>query len=259
MLAIAGCSSTETTSTIADDPTTSITPTTTVTTAATTTTTTVLPTTTTKPVVTAPSDEDVQRYILIASTTIVEESRYHIDAIGVDAWGPMLRDGAILACNAFADDEPLERVIQLALAGAGAPFGEYGIDEFTLMLTVVGSGAGYYCPDIAIDFQNDAAAKDLTDAWVVLSGAPSEDDLASDASSFGNGTWIVGEDIEPGTYRTAGRDGCYWERLSGFSGESSDRITNGFPDADPAIVTIAVSDAGFLSEDCARWELVSDG
>ena len=47
---------------------------------------------------------------------------------------------------------------------------------------------------------------------------------------FGPGIHEVGKDISPGTYRgkaeSGGRDSCYWERLSGVSGESSDIIAN---------------------------------
>ncbi len=36
-------------------------------------------------------------------------------------------------------------------------------------------------------------------------------------ASFGDGTYQVGKDIQPGTYRTrTGSTGCYYERLSGF-------------------------------------------
>src|SRR5689334_6119062 len=38
--------------------------------------------------------------------------------------------------------------------------------------------------------------------------------------TFGDGVWIVGSDIKAGTYRTRYPNvGCYWERLSGFSGD----------------------------------------
>ena len=44
------------------------------------------------------------------------------------------------------------------------------------------------------------------------------------------GTHIVGEDIEPGIYfgeaEGGARDTCYWQRLSGLSGETSDIIAN---------------------------------
>ncbi|WP_438351593.1 hypothetical protein ACP8HI_13705 [Paenibacillus sp. FA6] len=36
-------------------------------------------------------------------------------------------------------------------------------------------------------------------------------------SEFSDGTYIVGKDIEPGTYKSDG-SGSYWARLSGFSG-----------------------------------------
>ncbi len=49
-------------------------------------------------------------------------------------------------------------------------------------------------------------------------------------SEIGTGTYLVGRDIAPGTYRgTAGADpldSCYWERLSGVSGDFDDLITN---------------------------------
>jgi len=70
---------------------------------------------------------------------------------------------------------------------------------------------------------------------------------------FGDGTYQVGKDIQPGTYRTrVGSPGCYYERLKGFSGDLSDIIANDNTDA-PAVVTIAASDAGFHSERCGTW------
>jgi hypothetical protein len=69
---------------------------------------------------------------------------------------------------------------------------------------------------------------------------------------FGDGQWVVGEDIKPGTYRTReGSSSCYWERVKGFSG-SDDILANDNTD-DPAVVTIANKDAGFTSEDCGTW------
>ncbi len=44
-------------------------------------------------------------------------------------------------------------------------------------------------------------------------------------SSFGDGWWIVGLDIEPGTYRTSD-DVSYFARLSGFGHELADIIVN---------------------------------
>ena len=56
---------------------------------------------------------------------------------------------------------------------------------------------------------------------------PSPDDPLAKLDA---GTYLVGQDIAPGTYRgeagTAILDACYWERLSGVSGEFDDVIAN---------------------------------
>ena len=80
-----------------------------------------------------------------------------------------------------------------------------------------------------------------------------------DASrSFGSGTHRVGEDIAPGTYRAANvGDSCYWERLSGFTGDVDDIIANDNAQG-AAIVTILPSDKGFTSRGCGTWELLDD-
>ncbi|MDD9204918.1 hypothetical protein PU560_00395, partial [Georgenia sp. 10Sc9-8] len=58
--------------------------------------------------------------------------------------------------------------------------------------------------------------------------------------TIGSGTHVVGTDVAPGTYRAPGGSSCYWERLSGFSGELDDVLANGFADRLP-IVTIRSS------------------
>jgi hypothetical protein len=69
--------------------------------------------------------------------------------------------------------------------------------------------------------------------------------------TFGPGTWIVGTDIPPGTYRSAQFvNGCYWARLSGFGG--SDIIENEFTFVHQ-IVTINPGDVGFESRRCGTW------
>ena len=73
---------------------------------------------------------------------------------------------------------------------------------------------------------------------------------------FGNGTYVVGEDVEPGTYRSSGTSLCYWARLSGFGGQLDDIIANG--NNTPEIVTIAASDEGFETSGCGTWVAVED-
>lgn len=73
------------------------------------------------------------------------------------------------------------------------------------------------------------------------------------ATSFGDGTFRVGIDIAPGTYRNSdSSQGCYWERLSGFGGTLDEIIANNFTRA-RQVVTISPSDAGFSSEGCGQW------
>lgn len=72
-------------------------------------------------------------------------------------------------------------------------------------------------------------------------------------ATFGDGTFTVGKDIQPGTYRTrVGATGCYYARLKGFGGTVSDIINNDTTDG-PAIVTISASDKGFQSTNCGTW------
>jgi hypothetical protein len=72
-------------------------------------------------------------------------------------------------------------------------------------------------------------------------------------TTFGDGTYVIGNDIPPGTYRNSDSSGgCYWERLSGFGGTLEEIIANDFTDA-RTIVTIAPSDTGFSSDRCGTW------
>lgn len=75
---------------------------------------------------------------------------------------------------------------------------------------------------------------------------------ASPATSFAEGTFVVGGHIQPGTYRAPGGPSCYWERLSGFSGKFDDLIANDFGPTNP-VVTISATDDGFTSRDCGTW------
>ena len=69
---------------------------------------------------------------------------------------------------------------------------------------------------------------------------------------FTDGTYVVGDDIKPGTYRT-GRiyDSCYWSRTSDHGKIlANDFITNA---PKGARVTIRKSDGGFESSGCGAW------
>lgn len=88
-----------------------------------------------------------------------------------------------------------------------------------------------------------------------LPSAPPTQTVTPTITTFGDGTRLVGPDISPGTYKAnPPSEGCYWERLRGFSGEGDDLIANEFRDrAGPVIVTIKAGDKGFKSNDCGVW------
>lgn len=75
--------------------------------------------------------------------------------------------------------------------------------------------------------------------------------------NFGEGTHIIGEDIQPGIYRNEGGVN-YWARLSGFSGEISEVIANGSLQSGPLIVEILETDKGFESQGAGLWYLIDD-
>jgi hypothetical protein len=73
------------------------------------------------------------------------------------------------------------------------------------------------------------------------------------ANSVGPGTWTVGVDIQPGTYRTAQEVGsdCYWEiTRSGTNG--SDIVENDLPAGGRPTVTLREGQ-DFSSERCGTW------
>ena len=79
-------------------------------------------------------------------------------------------------------------------------------------------------------------------------------DLKRTQTGIGPGTFIVGEDIQPGRYKArADSDGlCYWARLKDDSGEFDSIIANNAT-AGRASVTIRRSDGAFETSGCTPW------
>lgn len=71
------------------------------------------------------------------------------------------------------------------------------------------------------------------------------------ATAFDDGTYTVGEDLKPGTYRTARQvTDCYWERSTG----GGQIIANNFVTFAPKGVTVTVRRGeGFTSNGCGIW------
>ncbi|MEH3129391.1 MAG: hypothetical protein PGN27_05440 [Mycolicibacterium neoaurum] len=84
---------------------------------------------------------------------------------------------------------------------------------------------------------------------------------AADATVMNtDGLYVVGKDIQPGTYRSAptmrnGYPFCTWKRLSDFTGsmESTIAIDN---QPGQTIVTIEPSDTAFETQSCQPWERI---
>jgi len=75
-------------------------------------------------------------------------------------------------------------------------------------------------------------------------------------SGITDGSYHVGDDIEPGTYKSAGGDGrpCYWARYKNGSSEFSNIITNSLNDG-PARVTVKAGEL-FEVQGCQPFEKV---
>jgi hypothetical protein len=79
---------------------------------------------------------------------------------------------------------------------------------------------------------------------------------SSPDAPFSAGTFFVGKDVAPGLWRSSSSDYCYWERLSGFSGQLKDILANDFL-AGPTVVDIRVGDTGFNSRNCGAWTKIN--
>src|SRR5690554_5702859 len=104
---------------------------------------------------------------------------------------------------------------------------------------------------------SDPTSAERDSSRVDMDESPATADEVEDApepepepAGFGAGVWEVGSEIPPGTYVTTAPEGgaldsCYWARLSGFSGDFDDLITNDNLAAGArGRVTISDSDTG---------------
>lgn len=105
--------------------------------------------------------------------------------------------------------------------------------------------------DVKVSPASTEASRAATDAEGAVAKAKRE--------SFLDGTYRIPADMKPGRYQTRGPadvDGfCYWERLSGFSGDGDEIIANGNPSGQ-GIVTIKKTDKGFGTSGCQAWRLI---
>jgi hypothetical protein len=120
----------------------------------------------------------------------------------------------------------------------------------TIAFAFVGFDAGQTIVDIAgtdVAFQANAAC-----------GTWSDRPRSSGAGAIAAGTWLVGDQVAPGTYRTDAALGCYWERLRDFSGSTASVIASDIvARAGPTFVNVLPGDTGFSSHGgCGTWTLI---
>jgi hypothetical protein len=73
------------------------------------------------------------------------------------------------------------------------------------------------------------------------------------------GVWLVGGQIQPGTYGVNAAPGCYWARLRDFFQSPNSVIEADFnPSASTQVVTIEESDAGFQNDRCGIWVRIGE-
>ncbi|MFJ5879189.1 hypothetical protein ACIQD1_31255 [Streptomyces sp. NPDC093088] len=76
----------------------------------------------------------------------------------------------------------------------------------------------------------------------------------------GDGTFLIGEEVRPGTYRSAGptdnTTDCYWARLKGTTGDANEIIANNSGKG-PATVTVLPGDKAFQTSGCQTWKRLS--
>lgn len=129
-----------------------------------------------------------------------------------------------------------------------------GLAVAGLVLGYIGIGTALVVGVIALAASNDNNTN---------SGAPAPQESISTAgppkqpsqSIPGDGTFRVPKDVEPGTYRTSGGDGCYWARLRNLTGDLDAILANGNPTG-PTTVTIRSTDKGFETTSCDDWQKV---
>ena len=76
----------------------------------------------------------------------------------------------------------------------------------------------------------------------------------------GDGTFLVGQEVRPGTYRSTGRAAggtdCYWARLKGTTGDLGEIISN-HAGKGQATVTILATDKAFQTTGCRTWKRIA--
>ncbi|MGY1714191.1 hypothetical protein ACI78R_07025 [Geodermatophilus sp. SYSU D01106] len=107
------------------------------------------------------------------------------------------------------------------------------------------------------DAQEDADRVPVPTTTATEPPQPSPE-LPPEPPGFGDGTYMVGTDIQPGLYRSDGGSGCSWKRLSDVSGDYDAVLAWEFADGQ-TYVEILPTDVAFSTDDCGRWTPATSG
>jgi S-layer homology domain len=108
------------------------------------------------------------------------------------------------------------------LSGLGGSLGEIIANDFTFDSVIVTISAS----DFAFSSNTNCG---------FFSANLSSGREGNTAAAFGAGSYRVGSDIAPGLWRASAGTSCYWQRVSGWSGELGDIIANDFTDTPPIV------------------------
>ena len=93
---------------------------------------------------------------------------------------------------------------------------------------------------------------------------PSSKPLAQPGNPFGDGDFLVGYEVMPGTYRATAPPGqvCSWSVVKGFhgkneSGRNPDQVRGDVTAAGTPTAVIQPGDFGFTSQGCGQWNLAA--
>lgn len=218
----------------------------------------------------APAPAHPRQGLAIAALTlgIVGGLLSPVPIVGVIAW-PIVIVGLVLGIIAIV--RARREQAPIGMAATGTALSATGLVICFLWLVALGASANQELSSTVDGVRQDASEleEDLSTPMTTPTPAPAPatppapklpemtPQMPTKTSIPGDGTFLVGEDIEPGTYRTAGPDGfgCYWERLGDLSGGIGSIVDNGIAQGS-TVVKIASSDAAFRTQGCASWELV---
>jgi hypothetical protein len=131
------------------------------------------------------------------------------------------------------------------------------VGVIVLLIYIIGGGGGKNSTSTVTTAEPPAPAAPPAAAAESPAPAAPPADLAP---GFGDGTYVVGTDIVPGTYETTGPAAggigtCSWSRLKDTSGNLGSIIANDVQ-PDPTTVTISKADGAFVTAGCNNWHKV---